>query len=71
LEEKLLAESINDFLSELREGERKIFVCRYWYFDSIEEIATRFGYTQSKVKMSLKRTREKLRQHLLKEGILV
>lgn len=71
LEEKLLAESINDFLSELKESERKIFVCRYWYFDPIEEIAKRFGYTQSKVKMSLKRSRDKLRQHLLKEGILV
>ena len=67
----MLAESIDEFLAELKESDRKIFVCRYWYFDPIEEIASRFGYTPSKVKMSLKRSRDKLKQHLIKEGIIV
>lgn len=71
LDEKLLAESIDDFLSTLKESERKVFVCRYWYFDSIEDIAKRFSYTQSKVKMMLKRTRDKLKEHLEKEGITI
>ena len=71
LEEKYLSEMINDFLSELKESERKVFVCRYWYFESVEEIARRFGFGQSKVKMMLKRTRDKLRDYLLKEGVLV
>ena len=48
-----------------------MFVCRYWYFDSIGEIAERFGFSQSKVKMSLKRTRDKLAIYLEKEGVNV
>ena len=71
LEEKLLAESINEFLETLKESDRKVFVCRYWYFETIEEIASRYGFTSSKVKMSLKRTRDKLKDHLKKEGVLV
>ena len=38
LEVEIIAESINDFLAGLKENERKVFVCRYWYFDSISEI---------------------------------
>jgi len=71
LEAEIIAESINDFLADLKESERKVFVCRYWYFDSIEEIAKRFGFTQSKVKMMLKRTRDRLKDHLINEGVIV
>lgn len=71
LEAKELAGSINDFLETLKEDERRVFVCRYWYFDSIEDIAKRFGFTQSKVKMMLKRTRDKLQEKLEKEDIWV
>ena len=68
---KELLGQINDFLSQLPSDKRKIFVCRYWYFDSIEDIASRFNYSQSKVKMMLKRSRDRLREHLLKEGVVV
>ncbi len=44
---------------------------RYWHVDTIEEIAQRYGFTQSKVKMQLSRTREKLRSYLEQEGIYV
>ena len=71
LEAEIIAESINDFLADLKESERKAFVCRYWYFDSIEEIAKRFGFSQSKVKMMLKRTRDKLKDYLINEGVIV
>ena len=71
LEAEIIAESINDFLADLKESERKVFVCRYWYFDSIEEIAKRFGFTQSNVKMMLKRTRDRLKDHLINEGVIV
>ena len=70
LEEKLLAETIDEFLATLKEADRKVFVCRYWYFDSIEDIAKRFGFTPSKTKMMLKRTRDKLKEYLVKEGVL-
>lgn len=71
LDAKLLAETIDEFLSQMKENDRRMFVCRYWYFDSIEDIASRFGFSQSKVKMSLKRTRDKLRDYLIKEGLII
>ncbi len=71
LEDKLIAESIDEYLSTLSETQRKVFVCRYWYFDSIEDISARFHFTQSKTKMMLKRTRDGLRDHLVKEGVII
>lgn len=70
LKAETLSESINDFLKNIRTEQRKVFVCRYWYFESIEEIASRFHYSQSKVKMMLKRTRDDLKEYLIKEGLL-
>ncbi len=64
---KQLAESINKFIGELPEVQRKVFVCRYWYFDSIEEISENFGFTKSKVKSILYRLRKNLQKHL-KQG---
>lgn len=70
VEEKLLAEQIRGFLSEAAPRDRAIFLMRYWYLYSVKEIAHRCGFTQSKVKMSLKRSRDKLRDTLQKEGWL-
>jgi len=64
-----LTQIINAFLRKLPKEERQVFVCRYWYLDPIGDIAKRFGYTQSKVKSMLARTRMKLRNTLNKEGI--
>ncbi len=66
-----LTEIINKFLSELSTQRRKIFVRRYWYASSIKEIAADFGVSESKVTVSLFRTREKLRAVLKKEGITI
>ena len=66
-----LVEILNRFLAELPVPQRQAFVCRYWYCESIAEIARRFSWSESKVKMSLLRTREKLRQYLKREGIFV
>jgi len=63
-----LTESINDFLHSQTADVRNVFVCRYFYSDSIEDISVRFGYSQSKVKSMLARTRSRLRLHLIKEG---
>lgn len=62
---------INSFISSLRDNERRVFMCRYFYFDSIKDIAWQFGYSESKIKMMLYRTREKLRARLSEEGITV
>ena len=62
---------LSDFLRSLPAAECDVFLRRYWYFDSVAQIAKRFGYSESKVKMILKRTRDKLRVCLKKEGICV
>lgn len=69
-ERKLLAEVIAAFVKSLPETEQKIFLCRYWYMDSVSSIATRFRFSESKVKSMLSRTREKLRVRLEKEGLV-
>ena len=69
--EALLTEVLNGFLGSLPVEKRKIFMRRYWYLSSVKEIATDFGLSESNVKMTLLRLREKLRQVLEKEGILL
>lgn len=63
-----LALRFNQFLQGLPETERSVFLCRYWYVDSIAQIASQFGFTESKVTSMLHRTRAKLRTMLQKEG---
>lgn len=65
---KEMAVMFNRFLGDLPETERSVFLCRYWYLDSITEIAENFEFSQSKVKSMLMRTRDKLRKQLEKEG---
>ena len=67
---KELLRYLNRFLDSLPEIQRKVFVCRYWYLESIPEIATRFGISESKVTAMLHRLREKLRARLQLEGLL-
>jgi RNA polymerase sigma-70 factor (ECF subfamily) len=69
-ERKLLAEVIAAFVKSLPETEQKVFLCRYWYMDSVSAIASRFRFSESKVKSMLYRTREKLRVRLEKEGLV-
>ena len=57
------------FLDSLPVTERRVFLCRYWYVESIETIADKFGFSQSKVKTMLHRTRGKLRKQLAEEGL--
>lgn len=64
-------EVINNFLAEIGEEKRNIFLRRYWYFDSIADISKRFGISKSKVKTTLFRIRNGLREHLEKEGYTV
>ena len=65
-----LTVAINRFLATLDGEERKVFLRRYWYFASIKEIAARYGFTKSKVKMMLKRTRDRLADYLKREELL-
>lgn len=65
---KELAVFVNRFLDGLPETERSVFLCRYWYLDSIADIAGHFEFTPGKVTSMLHRTRNKLRAQLEKEG---
>lgn len=71
VEEKLLVEVLNRFLYNLPKEKRILFLRRYWYMHSIQEIADDFGYSESKVKMTLLRIRSKLKQVLEKEGVVL
>ena len=66
---KELLSGINRFLEKLPPMERKVFLCRYWYLDSVQEIAARFGFSQSKTTSMLHRIRGKLNKYLEKEGL--
>lgn len=63
-----LGKAINGFLGTLTREKRAIFLRRYWYLDSIEDIAGRLGVSRSKIKTTLFRCRAKLRAYLEKEG---
>lgn len=66
-----LGRLLNQFLEKLSKESRMIFMRRYWYLDSIQEIAQRYGISQSKVKTQLHRTRTKLYAFLQEEGIRI
>ena len=63
--------AINDFLSALPEQKRRVFVRRYWFAESIAEIARHYGMSESGVKSMLFKLRKKLKKHLESEGIEV
>lgn len=61
--------AISAFLREQSEPVRCVFIRKYYFFDSVADIAKRYGFSQSKVKSMLYHTRNKLREYLTKEGI--
>ena len=64
-------DAINRFLRKQTDAKRNVFIRRYWFFDSVEDIAQRYGMSVSAVKMSLKRTRESLKEYLEREGVQI
>ena len=71
LEGKEIGKLLEQFLRTLPKESRLIFLRRYLYLDTVAEIARRYGFSESKVKMQLKRTRAKLHDYLNTEGIKV
>ena len=66
-----LSKALSEFIRSLSERNRRIFVRRYWYVDSISEIAERFSLTENAVKAILLRSRRSLKKHLEKEGVKI
>lgn len=71
IDDLALSEVFDRFLGALPSEQRKIFMRRYWYLCSVKEIAVGLGVGESKVKMSLLRSRNELKKLLEKEGILL
>lgn len=66
-----LKDTLNHFLRSLGSEEQHVFLRRYWYGDSIEELAAEHRCSQTRIANILHRTRKKLRKHLEKEGYTV
>ena len=71
IDDIVLSQIINSFLGSLDEQKRNIFIRRYWYLDSITDISKRFCISESKIKTTLFRCRNKLRERLIKEGYFI
>jgi RNA polymerase sigma-70 factor (ECF subfamily) len=69
-EAKELGQSIRLFVRALPERDGNVFVRRYFFTESVSEIAKRYDLTENNVLVILSRTRKKLRIHLVKEGFL-
>lgn len=70
-DDRLLTESINDYLYAQSKQKRNVFIRRYWYLYSIQDIAAFYGMSESKVSSLLFRMRKDLRIHLEREGIFL
>ena len=71
LDRRELVAAINAFLAALPETKRRIFVCRYWYFDSVADIAKRFSLSENHVYVTLHRLRTQLRRRLSERGFML
>ena len=71
LDAKELSRIIDDFLDTLDKENRVMFVRRYWYSDSISDIAEKFQISSNDVSVRLFRIREKLKKYLKKEGVKI
>jgi RNA polymerase sigma-70 factor (ECF subfamily) len=60
---------VSEFLHSQKKEVRNVFIRKYYFFDSIADIANRYGFTESKVKNMLFYARNKLKDFLIKEGI--
>ena len=66
-----LGRLISSFLRREKEDARNVFLRKYLFFDSVPEIAARYGLNENTVKSMLFRTRNRLREYLRKEGVEV
>ena len=68
IEAQELGRAIDRFLDTLNKENRILFLRRYWFGDSVKELAAAFSMTENAVSVRLSRIRDKLRDFLIKEG---
>ena len=66
-----IVEAINEFLAGLPYEQRKLFVKRYWYAESLASAAASLGMSESKAASALFRMRKRLRGHFNERGISI
>lgn len=71
LDRKELLAEINTFLVGLSKEKRQMFVRRYWYAESVRDIAKRFGVSEGNATMTLKRVRKQLKDVLMEKGYVI
>ena len=71
MEVQILGELLNKFLRSLNPDERRTFIGRYYYMDSLKEVAAYCGMSEGKAKTMLFRTRVKLKEYLREEGFMI
>ena len=70
LEAQALSEALKRFRDSLDRDSRDLFLRRYWFCDSIEEIASKSGMSQRSVTKKLYKIRKKLKEFLEKEELI-
>lgn len=70
LDARVLGEAIDTWLDTLDKESRALFLRRYWFGDSVKDIAKAFGITENAASVRLSRSRQRLRYYLNKEGLL-
>lgn len=68
---KELGKIINDFLDTLDKDKRVMFVRRYWFCDSLPELAKMFGITEHNASVRLSRIRGRMKKYLIKRGVIL
>ena len=69
-EARALEQCVRLFVRSLPERDGNVFVRRYFFAETVSEIAKRYGLTENNVMVILSRTRKKLKSHLIKEGFI-
>jgi RNA polymerase sigma-70 factor (ECF subfamily) len=70
IEEKYFTQALNHFLYTISHEESNVFLRRYWYADSINDVCEKYLMSESKVKSMLYRTRKKLKKYLERMDII-
>ena len=70
IEARELAHILEGFLDTLTKENRVIFLRRYWFSDSYQDIAELVGLSEKTVSVRLTRMRQKMRQYLLESGVI-
>ena len=68
IEAKEIETVINSFLKDLKKTDRVIFVKRFWFNMTLDEISEETGFSKNYINVHLHRTKERLKAHLIKEG---